>query len=233
MANLEYINYNPHRPKIDGQTVNWEPQTKIRAISGLPQIFWDNGEPWQEANLWALELGRDQRVKIRTVRNLMEHLHKYASWLDELIKQEPEQVVDWRHFPQAKAERVLVRYRGALVDARDNGLLSPSTTSERMRAVIRFYRYAHGRNLVDRSSPMWQDKEVVVRYFDTAGFERSMRRITTDLSIPNRARPGFKLEDGLLPLSEQHMMDLLHFANENTPEELFLMLSIGCLLNCI
>lgn len=221
MAHLEYIHYTPHRPEIVGQTVNWVPQTTIRAIDRLPQIFWANGEPWQEVNFWALEMGRNRDVKLRTVQSLMEHMHKYANWLEH-------EQIDWRHFPQEKAERVLVRYRGELVEARDRGDLSPSTTTARMRSMIRFYRYAAGKNFISRDTPKWQDKAVVVRYFDTAGFERTMQRITTDVSIPNRARPGLRLEDGLLPLTEQHMSDLLRFAKENSSEELYLMLLIGC-----
>ena len=151
----------------------------------------------------------------------MEHLHKYANWLEK-------EDVDWRHFPKNKAERVLVRYRGALIDARDRGDIAPSTTSARMHAVIRFYRYCAGRNFISRDAPKWQDKVVVVRYFDTVGFERTLQRVSTDIAIPNRVRSGLRLEDGLLPLSEQHITDLLCFAKENGTEELYLMLMTGC-----
>jgi integrase len=54
-----------------------------------------------------------------------------------------------------------------------------------------------------------------------------MNRVTTDLSIPNRARPGLRLEDGLLPITRQHMTDLLQFAKGNCSEELHLMLMLG------
>ena len=221
MACLEYINYVPHRPQIVGADVTWVPDTLVRPVERLPQIFWNDGAPWSEVNLWALELARNRDVKLKTITSLMEHLHKYANWLER-------ESMDWRHFPQSKAERVLVRYRGELVDSRDRGDLSPSTTSARMRAVIRFYRYAAGREFISHDAPKWQDKVVVLRLFDTAGFARTMQRLTTDISIPNRARPGIRLEDGLLPLTEQHMSDLLHFAKEYASEELYLMLMIGC-----
>lgn len=221
MACLEYINYLPHRPHIVGIDLTWVPDGLIRPVERLPQIFWEDGTAWNEVNLWALEFARSRCVKLKTITSLMEHLHKYANWLER-------ESVDWRHFPQTKAERVLVRYRGKLIESRDRGDLSPSTASARMRAVIRFYRYAAGRGFISHDAPKWQDKVVVVRLFDTAGFARTMQRLTTDISIPNRARPGMRLEDGLLPLSEQHMSDLLHFAKENASEELYLMLMIGC-----
>lgn len=221
MATLEYIQYIPHRPELSDGVVKWVPDAIVRSVDRLPQVFWKTGDPWREANLWALEMTRNRSVKLRTAVSLLEHLHKYADWLEESD-------IDWRHFPQTKAERVLVRYRGALVDARGHGTLMPSTTTSRMNAVIRFYRYAAGRNFISREAPKWQDKPVLIRYFDTVGFERTMSRITTDVSIPNRARPGLRLEDGLLPLSNQHKLELLQFAHENTSHELYLMLLVGC-----
>lgn len=217
---LEYITYTPHRPEITGLTVNWVPDKVVRTIERLPQIFWSPGEPWREVNLWALEMGRTPGTDMDTVRPLLSHLHHYAKWLEQ-------EQVDWRHFPQNKAERVLVRYRGALVEARDRGELKPTTTTSRMNAVIRFYRFAAGRRFVSREAPKWQDRTVVLKYFDAVGFERTMARLSTDISIPNRARPGVRLEDGLLPLSQADMSDLLRFAADNASEELYLMLLIG------
>lgn len=199
----------------------WVPETSVRSVERLPQIFWHDGQPWSEANLWALEMGRSRDVKLKTITGLMEHLHKYANWLEG-------EKTDWRHFPKNKAERVLVRYRGELVDSRDRGALSPSTTTARMRAVIRFYRYSAGHHFISRDAPKWQDKVVVVNYFDTVGFERTLQRLTTDVSIPNRARPGVRLEDGLLPLTSEHMMELLTFSKGDASEELHLMMTTGC-----
>lgn len=221
MARLEYIHYKPHRAVIEDQSVQWVREVSARSVDRLPQIFWDDGQPWSEANLFAVEMGRGRDVKLKTATSLMEHLHKYANWLER----EP---IDWRHFPKNKADRVLVRYRGELVESRDRRELSPSTTTARMRAVIRFYRYCAEHNFISRDAPKWQDKVAVVRYFDTVGFERTLQRITTDISIPNRARPGMRLEDGLLPLTSEHMMELLTFSKTNASQELHLVLTTGC-----
>jgi len=221
MARLEYICYKPHRAVVNAGIVDWVPETSVRSVERLPQIFWGDAQPWSEANLWALETGRSRDVKIKTINSLMEHLHKYANWLER-------EQIDWRHFPKNKAERVLVRYRGELVDSRERGELSPSTTTARMRAVIRFYRYAAGHHFISRDAPKWQDKRVVLHYFDAVGFERTLLRITTDISIPNRARPGIRLEEGLLPLISEHMMELLSFSKAGASQELNLMLTTGC-----
>lgn len=74
---------------------------------------------------------------------------------------------------------------------------------------------------------MWKDRLAVIPYFDAAGFKRSMVRLTTDLKIPNRARLGLRLEDGLLPLRAEHMSQLLAYTAANETAELHLMLSFG------
>jgi len=217
MASLEHIYSNPIRPEIQNGTVEWLASKNIRSIKKLPLIFWSSGDQWDEVNLWALERARNRDVKLKTINTLMEHLHKYANWLEE-------QKIDWRHFPTSKAERVLIRYRGYLIELRDCGVLSPSTTSIRMNAVIQFYRYADAHNLICHDSRMWKDRTVVMSYYDPIGFKRTVQRTTTDVSIPNRARAGLRLEDGLLPVTSKDMMALLQFSKENASHELHLML---------
>ena len=223
MASLERINYVPHQSIVTESGLSWLRHSRERSIRNLPQIFWEEGRSWVEANHWALDKMRNGGVKIRTVQSLMAHLHKYACWLEQ-----QEDKVDWRHFPTRKSDRVLVRYRGALITARDAGDLMPSTTTARMNAVIQFYRHCSAHNFIFRDAPKWQERLVVVAYFDSTGFERTLLRLSTDMSIPNRARPGFRLEDGLLPITAVHMTELLSFSSANISEELHLMLSFGC-----
>ncbi|MDO9053664.1 MAG: site-specific integrase [Gallionella sp.] len=231
MARLESINYDPHHAIVEERKVYWVPEFGVQAICGLPQIFWECGTPWFEANHWALDKIKSMDIKLNTVQNLMGHLHEYSIWLEE-------EKMDWRHFPTRKSDRVLVRYRGALIKARDCGDIRPSTTTARMRAVIQFYRHCHIHSFVSRNTPKWKDKLVVVKYFDHAGFERVINRLSTDMAIPNRARPGIMLEDGLLPISAENQSQLLRFVSEkidssaistlkNCSEELRLLLMAG------
>jgi hypothetical protein len=220
MARLEYIKYQPHRATIEAGEVLWVADTCHRFIEQLPQLFWADGTPWAEANHWALEKALNPGLKILTAQSLMGHLRAYANWL-ELAD------VDWRHFPMRKQDRVLVRYRGALITDRDEGRIGASTATARMNAVIQFYRHCGVYGFVSRQTPMWQDKQVVVRYYDSVGFERSMLRLSADIAIPNRARQGTILEDGLLPLTAEHQRGLLQYAAEHTSPELYLMLMTG------
>ena len=220
MARLVHIKFEPHIVEVINDIPTYTPSTSVRTIPDLPQIFLSDGQPWQEANLWAMERATTRDVSIRTVQANMVALHHYCNWLEH-------ENVDWLEFPIRKKDRCIVRYRGALVDARENGALAPSTITERMNSVIRFYRWVLKMGLFSPESPLWVDRAVKVVYFDKVGFERSLLRTTTDVSIPNRSRPGERLEDGLLPVSSEDRDRILGLARSNASQELFLMLSLG------
>ncbi len=220
MANLEYINFKPQREVIVASSLTWEPDKMARVIPRLPQLFWADGTGWAEANYWALDKATTLRADIETVKAVMKHLHAYAVFLEE-------HRLDWRHFPIRLADRAIVRFRGHLIDLIDQGGLASSTARARMAAVIQFYRHADAHGFVERESPMWKDRSVVIPYYDAVGFKRAMTRVTTDLAIPNKSRPGVTLEDGLTPLRTEDMERLLRFTAGEDQEELHLMLLTG------
>ncbi|VBT21833.1 integrase family protein [Burkholderia pseudomallei] len=224
MASLESIHFTPMREVVESGVVRWELDKLASPIAALPQVFWEDGEPWSEVNHWALTKAKSiVGGDIGTVTSLMKHLTAYASWLES-------KGMDWRHFPMRMTDRAIVQFRGELIRQRDElGVLAPSTATARMAAVIQFYRHAHIYGFVERSSPMWRDKLVHIRLFDNVGFERTMLRISSELAIPNRARPGERLEDGLTPLRPEHARQLLKFTEEQGLLELHYMLSLGVL----
>jgi len=227
MAKLEFIRFTPMREVVEGDFIRWEPDRLAKPIPKLPQLFWDSGEPWCEANHWALTKANGMvGADIKTVTALMKHLAAYASWLER-----PERPkLDWRHFPMRQADRAIVQFRGELIRQRDIlALIRPSTATARMAAVIQFYRYAGVHGFVERTSPMWADRQVLIPFFDDVGFKRTMMRISSELAIPNRARPGAKLEDGLIPLRPEHAELLLKFTKEAGLIELHYMLALGIL----
>lgn len=220
MARLEYIQFKPWREVIAGGQVTWELDRLSRSFDRLPQIFWDTGESWGEANHWALTKLSEQRADFETVKALMKHLRAYAAFLEE-------HGLDWRQFPVRVADRAIVRFRGDLKVQMDRGSLSSSTARSRIAAVVQFYRHADAHDLVAPEAPMWRERSVVIPFYDAAGFKRALTRVSTDLSIPNRARPGLRLEDGLLPLTEDRMTQLLEFTVREKTAELHLMLTTG------
>jgi integrase len=224
MASMELIEYLPHRHTVaDDGTVTWERDAACGPVKNLPQLFWADGSPWQEPNLWAYARATSGTTKLKTVQSNLRHLHKYAEWLEA-------EGLDWRHFPMLERDRVLIRWRKKLIETRDTyGLLAPSTASQRMNATIHFYRYARANDCIGRDAPLWQERQVVRRFYDAVGFERTMLLPSTDLAIPNRARRGLRLEDGLTPLTKGYMRQLLDFTGQDghASPELHLMLQLG------
>lgn len=220
MATLQLINYHPFQINIQNDQVHWT-KSNHQNIDGLPQIVWQDNSTWSEANLWALEQATSFRSSIKTVRSNMSHLLAYAKWLEA-------ESIDWWHFPDRERERCLNRFRGALIQARNSGELAPSTASQRMAAVIRFYKWARNTGLISNEWPMWKDRFVGIRLTNQFGLEHTLKVASTNLSIPNRTVAGpIQLEDGLLPLSAKAMKEVLSFADKNASQELALMLRIG------
>ncbi len=224
MASLELLHYTPHRIVVSEEgELRSESDRALRPIKGLPQIFWADGTGWIEANLWAHSRATNGTTDIKTVRSNLSHLHKYAQWLED-------EELDWRHFPMLQRDRVLTRWRKHLIEQRDRlGLLAPSTANHRMNATIHFYRFCRAHELISRESPMWQERQVLHRFHDAHGFNRTMLLQSTELTIPNRSRHGLRLEDGLTPLTKDQMQELLTFTSRegNVSRELDLMLKLG------
>jgi integrase len=224
MANLEFINYTPMREVVEAGLVEWVPDKLAPSISDLPQIFWSSGVPWHEANHWAVAKATSLLSgRVKTITSLMKHLVAYASWLELKEGQ------DWRHFPTRKQDRTAVIYRGEVIKQRDRGSLAASTAHGRMAAVIQFYRHARIHGFVQRDSPLWTDRQVVIRYFDPVGFERTIMRTSSELAIPNRHRHGLRLEDGLTPIRITDATKLLEFTRAQGMKEINLILSLGFL----
>lgn len=221
MARLERIFFTPWEFSVATGKIA-DSTTGNHTIEGLPQIFWDSGLGWDEANLIALLRAQSTTVNLETVDRNMKHLLTYANFLEISCGG-----IDWRHFPTLAKDRPIVQFRGELIKARNAGILSPKSIQECMAAVVAFYRQADSFGFIDRNSPMWNDRKVVIPYYDAAGFKRTLTRVTTDLRIPNTTRSGNTVEDGLTPLLMEDMTRALDLANREEWQELELMLATG------
>lgn len=219
MARLESILFTPHRAAIDNNSIDWKRVEWCPLIPSLPQIFWADGMPWREVNLWVHERATSGTLSIKTLYANAAAMLAYAKWLEESR-------TSWDDFPIRKADRCIVRYRGALIDARSRGTIAPSTASQRIRVVISFYRW------LQQTSPLsdvqtWTEKIVTLRFFNSVGFRRTAAVRTTDLAIPNRKASGEGLEGGLTPLTAVERDSILSLANRIASEELYLFLALG------
>lgn len=218
MAWLETIYLSRFQTTFEAGEVKRSPTPELDEPN-FPQICWEDGRTWREANQWLLSRLESQK-NIATVGSDARCLHAYAQWLEE-------SGTDWLAFPIRESDRCLVRYRGMLKTAMSSNNLRPSTAAMRMRVVIRFYRWLKDSGLLDPETPLWNEKSFIIENFDDVGFLRTIKGTTTDLSIPNRAPPGLRLEDGLLPLSEEARDKLLEHTKGLSSSELYLMLSLG------
>ena len=122
MAWLEFICYEFFEHSINDQNELVVVPSTRSPIEDLPQIFWENRSPWDEANAWGLHRAAPRDVDIQTVKRTMKHLCRYATYLEE-------EGLDWRHFPLRKDERVLWKFRKQLIQERDEGILEGSTAA--------------------------------------------------------------------------------------------------------
>ncbi len=217
MATLREIKFYPHRVQVSDSEVHRTPLAEC-GFTKLPTIIWKAGSPWRAVNSWLYE--RAFEVSGKTVLSLASALQAYAQWLEE-------STTDWREFPARKADRCIVRYRGHLIRARDDGRLAPSTTSQRMRAVVRFYRWLEGTTILTSEMLTPQERTVRVYRPDASGFSRTILVQSTDLAIPNRTRIGESLEGNLLPIASEDRDSLLSFIKRRGSTELHLMLCLG------
>lgn len=218
MAWLESIVLTRYRFRIEAGLI-------IRSVlddlkePAFPQICWESGLPWREANQWLLARLEDDK-DIATVSSDARAIHAYAQWLES-------SETDWRDFPIRKRDRCLVRYRGALRSRMSDNTLRPSTAATRMRTVIRFYRWLRDQGILGADTPLWTEKSFSFSNFDEVGFQRTITGVTTDLTIPNRSAPGLRLEGGVIPLSSEERDKILRFASDLASPELHLMLALG------
>lgn len=220
MAYLAYIKYVPHVCLIEYNNIQYKKLDRTKKIIKIPTIFWSSNTPWEEANLWAFERIINNEVSASTVESNMRGLQHYAKFLED-------NSIDWLYFPIKKSDRCIYKYRRYLKECIDNSSLAGSTASSRIRNVVFFYRWLISNGLLSDKYELWTNKKVYINYFDKVGFQRTIRKESTDLSIPNRLSNRFKLEDGLLPVSVEDRNEIINFAKNNSSQELYLLLLCG------
>lgn len=215
MSVLEQINYQPMKFN-DGE---WVPHSSFSLVENYPVLFFKDGEPFREANRWARDRF-ESGVDFKTINRQMRHLNNYVSWLEE--KQ-----LHWKHFPKAKKERCLLRYRGYLMDQIRSGGYQCTTAKTNMASVLQFYRFSQAENLIETDSPLWKDHNKTIQFYNSLGFSRTMSIVSSELSVPCRKQSYTSVEGGLLPITSENREKLLKFLDDTGKEQLFLMHVLG------
>ena len=220
VAKSSKIKLNIHTIKINDQRVEFIKSNNTSDYD-LRQIYWNNNDTWDEANLFAYDLLVNEDLSLKTIKSYMFHLHAYAEWLEN-------NNIDWKHFPEMRSERCLILFRGDLIKKRNSLELQPSTVTHRMRSVIKFYRWVKEKNLIDIDFPMWKDKNYTKKIVNRFGFENTLEIVYTDVSIPLvNQNNNIELEGGLFPISPREVPNIINVAKKHSSIELYLMLKLG------
>ena len=234
MARLEYIRLPLGRCAVEDNAVVFkqqlfaDPKTRLKMPvihERVPQLLWDNGNFWVEANLWLLARSRlllSGQLKEDTVTANGKDLLAYAYWLE----------LSGTHWWQCRPkddQRPLNLYRGYLVRSYEQGLIAPTLASRRMTTLKSFYRWLLSNEILSPGFALWSEQNVRVAYEDAFGFRRHIEAVRTSLDIKAAKRfPGdFILEEGLQPVSLEVRDAILDFDHRRVSRELFLMLSLG------
>lgn len=219
MSRLDFIRYEFYEAELQGQALSWKKSSRA-PIERLPQLFWEDGQSWDEANVWALERAASADVVAGSVERQMKFLRSYAEFLES-------HGLDWLHIPARKEGQPLRKFRGYLMSNIKSDKGASSTASNCINTVIQFYRFAKKNGLIDSQFQLWEEVHIAINYHGSVGYRKAVDRITTDLRIPNRSNLSETVEDGLLPLRSDHMIELLRYTADYESDELHLMLSTG------
>lgn len=220
MARVEFVRYTPHLSEISNNKVTWRKNEGQSYSLTVPMIIWDDGKPWREANLWLSQLALHRRTDVKTVHSKCYSLLTYARWLEQTK-------TSWLDFPEKKYDRCLDRYRGALILMLEEGNLSPSTTSARIRVTVQFYTWLLEKRIIVPTSPLWGSKSVYIEATNKNGFGKLIQVTSTTLAIPNRTLKKQLPEKGVWPVSNADRDKILDCAERNCPTEIYLILLIG------
>ncbi|POC98232.1 hypothetical protein BKM16_26895 [Pseudomonas amygdali pv. morsprunorum] len=61
-----------------GGKVIWRQPEGSPIVDGLPQIFWADGLPWREANLWLMLQATQARKDIATIKSKSASIYAYS-----------------------------------------------------------------------------------------------------------------------------------------------------------
>lgn len=193
------------------------------SIKDVPAVLFSNGSPWLEACAYLAQRAGNKNAdgsSIEAVRSESWHLRAYAEFLET-------HALSWCDFPLREADRPTKQFRGFLIRQRREQLIKPTTASNRISTVKRFYQWALEKRLLADGATPFTPKSVKISYRDRRGLPRSVSVMSSDLSIPNRTGHSEGVEDGLFPLQISQRDGLLKLAPDVVHPEFLLMLRLG------
>lgn len=147
-------------------------------IPGMKIILQPDGTPWVDGNLYLFSRAK-QYPKLST-----ETLGAEAAHLTELMNVMLNHDLDHLDFKGREFERPTYRFKAHFKLAVARSEKGAGGVNNKIRAVIRYYRWRMKyRNFIP-AKPPWKEKVVHITRLDRHGFTRTREVITTDLTFP-------------------------------------------------
>ncbi|MBI6909742.1 site-specific integrase [Pseudomonas palleroniana] len=147
-------------------------------IQGMKIILQPDGTPWVDGNLYLFSRAK-QYPKLSA-----ETLGAEAAHLAEFMNVMLDHSLDHLDFRGREFERPTYRYKAHFKLAVAQSEKGAEGVNNKIRAVIRYYRWRMKyRNFIP-AKPMWKEKIIYVSRLDRHGFTRTREVITTDLTFP-------------------------------------------------
>lgn len=188
-------------------------------LPNFPVLIQGNSEPWAIGNLYLIsKVKHEAGYESRTFRGIADHLLDYLRFLES-------EGLDYLHFPKNNRLKVTFRYRKRLIDFVTDGVISTSTASARINAVVNFYRYITRWNLIDDERIEGVAFEEVTKYINVTseiGITQNLKINSHNLAIasPKKQSQAEYINDGgdLRPLTFREQSYVLKALLESSRE---------------
>ncbi|WP_238066759.1 site-specific integrase [Pseudomonas shirazica] len=163
-------------------------------IQGMKIILQPDGTPWVEGNLYLFWRAK-QYPKLSDAT-----LGAEAANLREFMNVMLDHNIDYLDFRGREFERPTYRFKAHFKLAIARNERDAEVVNNKMRAVIRMYRWLmRYRNFIP-AKPAWKEKTIHMSSLDRHGISRSREVITTDLTFPKNKdeSSGFIYDGGKL-----------------------------------
>lgn len=204
-------------------------------IAGLPVLYFADGRMWEEGSAYLADrairlIEDDPGNDLQSVKSAAWQLRAYLEFCEE-------KGLDPMTFGPRRSEKPSYLFRGRLLQqrkgiaVRDDGTrlkrLAPSTVSNRIGAVARFFMSALDDGVIPFAHPPCRITFANVQVRTAHGTARTIRVRTTDLSIRYRAAERNTVEGGLKPVSLAMRDEIIAHARKHCSIEFALMLELG------
>lgn len=218
-----YIHYiKEYRPVFYNHNIQTFTVKDDYFCPAYPMIIKSNGEIWEYSTSYLDYLFIIRGLEYKTLKSTANDLLAYLRFLEN-------NNIDFMDFPFEIEDRVTYKYHIYLRKLISEKIIRPSTASQRINRVLRFYDYCFDNLFIEESkkNKAYKIKKRRVKFNNELGFEFETQVISSDLAIKsaNKNIASDIIIDGgrLHPLDEREQIIFKKYLYEYGTVELILM----------